>query len=97
MYIYYIVDTKGHLITRNTDLNLIQNESYLALKKKYPNIVLTSFLYWTKVNEDLFPKSHFLPGNEQQLQTVGVADVAYEFDQHGGYIDSGLLKVTPVP
>ncbi len=107
---YYMVDTKGNLISLDTNLNLNSNKDYLLLKQKYPNTILTDFLYWTKANEDLFPKSQMLGNKDQQLifrqdlqdgecvacKKIGVADIAYEFNQKGGFIRSKLLKITAV-
>ncbi len=108
---YYMVDTHGSLISLDSDLNLGDNKNYFLLKKKYPGIALTKFLYWTKVNENLFPKSHTLPNKNQQLifrqelrdgecvacPRIGIADIAYEFDQYGVYLRSKLLKITMLP
>lgn len=105
---YYMVDTKGNLISLDTNLNLNSNKDYLLLKQKYPNITLTNLLYWTKTNEDLLPTSQKLSNQGQQLifkqdlqdgecvacKKIGVADIAYEFDQKGKFIRSKLLKVT---
>ncbi len=108
---YYMVDTKGRLISLATDFDLSANKNYLRLKKKYPNIALTTSPYWIKVNENLFPKSHILSNKKQQLifkqalkdsdcvacPMIGRADIAYEFDQKGVYLRSKLLTVTPRP
>jgi hypothetical protein len=108
---YYIVDTAGNLIKLNDKIDLNQNKQYLQLKQKYPNIALTSFLYWTKINEDLFPKNHLLANKNQQLifkqdlrddnclrcKRIGFANVAYEFNPHGVFLASKVLKVNPLP
>ncbi len=109
--IFYMVDTKGGLISLDSDLNLKANKKYSILKKKYPDITLTKFLYWIKINENLFPKSQILINKNQQLifqqelldgecvacPRIGIADIAYEFDQNGVYLGSKLLKITPLP
>lgn len=108
--VFYMVDTKGQLIALNTEMNLSGNNHYVALKKKYPEIALTGFLYWTKINEDLFPKAHSLPNKNQQLifkqelrspdcvacANVGVVEMAYEFDPKGVYLSSKVLSITPM-
>ena len=105
--IFYMVDTKGQLIPLNTTMDLSKNNHYAALKKKYPDIALTGFLYWTKVNEDLFPKTHILPNKNQQLifrqelrspdcvacATVGIVEMAYEFNPKGVYLQSKALSI----
>lgn len=108
--VYYIVDEPGRLIQLTTQINLDQNKNYLTLKKQYPNIELTTFLYWTKLFEDLFPKPDMLPNNGMQLifrqelrspgcvacAVVGVAAVVYLFDPHGKFLRAELGDVTPV-
>ncbi|GEM_PF-2509981 len=105
---FYMVDAKGLLIELTTNLDLDKDNNYLALKKKYPNLTLTRFLHWTKVNEDLFPNSQLFFNNDQQLifkqelrdgdcvacAVKGVAEVAYEFNSEGAFLRSTLLKVT---
>lgn len=108
--VFYMVDTKGQLISLNTEMDLSQNSQYATLKKKYPEIALTGFLYWTKVNEDLFPKTHLLPNKNRQLifkqelrspdcvacSKVGIVEMAYEFNPKGVFIQAGVLSITPV-
>lgn len=108
--VFYMVDTKGQLIPLNTEMDLSENNYYAALKKKYPEIALTGFLYWTKTNEDLFPKTHTLPNKNQQLifrqelrspdcvacAKVGIVEIAYEFNPKGVYLQSKALSITPM-
>ncbi len=108
--VFYMADTKGQLIPLNTAMDLNNNNHYAALKKKYPEIALTGFLYWTKINENLFPKTRTLPNKNQQLifrqelrspdcvacEKVGIVEMAYEFNQQGVYLQSKALSVVPL-
>lgn len=101
--IFYIVDAKGKLMHLSDDLDLSVDKNYLSLKKRYPNIALTNFIYF-----DLYPKSRMLSNKHQQLifrqelrdgacvgcSTIGIADIAYEFDQYGVYVHRKLHKIT---
>jgi len=106
--VFYMVDKAGHVIQLSTNIALSSYQTYRSLKQKYPDIMLTTFLYWTKINEDLFPKAVVLPNKnlllifKQELRNgecvacekVGIAQIAYEFDQQGIYIGSKLLKIS---
>ncbi len=108
--VFYMVDTKGQLIPLDTEIDLSQNSQYATLKKKYPEIALTGFLYWAKVNENLFPKSRLLPNKNQQLifkqelrspdcvacAKVGIVEMAYEFNPKGAFIQPRVLSIRPV-
>ncbi len=108
--VFYMVDTKGQLISLNTAMNLDKNNHYVALKKKYPEIALTGFLSWAKINEDLFPKTRMLPNKNLQLifkqelkspdcvacEKVGIVEMAYEFNQQGEYLESKIISIRPL-
>jgi hypothetical protein len=89
---YYMVDSAGKVISLTTHLDLSTNKTYLILRKKYPDIGQTQFLYWTKINENLFPRSHTCVA----CAKVGILDVAYEFNPKGIYLKSALVKITPM-
>lgn len=108
--VFYIVDADGRLIALTDDLDLNKNKNYRELKQQFPNVAFTNFIYWEKINENLFPRSYILPNHIQQLvfrqalkdgycvacKTVGIADVAYRFNAHGAYLGVKLLNVTGV-
>lgn len=108
--VFYMVDSKGQLIPLNTSMDLSKEKNFSSLKEKYPEIALTGFLYWTKINEDLFPKTRILPTKNQQLlfkqelrspdcvacPKVGVVEMAYEFNSKGAYLHAKPLSITPV-
>lgn len=54
---FYIVDKRGQLIRLTEDDNLVNKDpNYILLKKTYPNLSFTSFIFWSKLYEDVFPK-----------------------------------------
>ncbi len=58
---FYIVDKKGELIELTVNDALVnKNPNYITLKKKYPNLALTSFIYWknefVNLQPDIFPE-----------------------------------------
>lgn len=60
---FYIVDKKGELIELTMNDALVnKNPNYALLKKKYPNLALTSFIYWkndfVNLQPDTFPELH---------------------------------------
>jgi len=109
--IFYLVDTQGKLISLSSDFDLKNNKTYLEIQKKYKDLALTTLLYFKKIHEDLFPKSHILPNKNQQLifqqtlrdggcvacATVGIAKVAYEFNPEGVFLGSSVLDVVTLP
>lgn len=60
---FYIVDKKGELIELTTnDILVNKDPNYVILKKKYPNLALTSFIHWkndfVNLQPDIFPELH---------------------------------------
>lgn len=108
--VFYMVDSKGQLIPLHTSMDLGGVNHFAELKKSYPEVALTGFLYWTKINENLFPKNRILPNSNQQLlfkqelrspdcvacAKVGVVEMAYEFNAKGAYLYAKPLSITPV-
>ena len=109
--VFYLVDTKGKLISLTSHIDLHKNKTYRDLEKEYPKIALTTFLHWKKLHEDLFPQSHVLHNHNQALifqqtlrdggclacATVGIAEIAYEFTPAGIFVGSHLEKIISVP
>lgn len=105
--VFYLVDTKGKLISLTSHADLHKNKTYRELEKEYPKIALTTFLHWTKFHEDLFPQAHVLHNHNQTLifqqtlrdggclacATVGIAEIAYEFTPTGIFVGSHLEKI----
>lgn len=104
---FYMVDTKGQLITLKDNINLLSDKTYQAIKAKYPATTLTTMLDITKQTKDIFPADKVTPKGQQIIfqQTlkdggcvscarVGVVDVAYEFNAAGEYQGAKFLKVT---
>lgn len=104
---FYMVDIKGHLIALTDQLNLSKNKVFIKIKKKYPNVSLTTMLAWNKENEDLFPK--LLETSEKDslvfkqvlsdggcvaCARVGVVEVAYEYTKSGVYLGASVVKVS---
>jgi hypothetical protein len=112
--IFYIVDKKGQLINladyNDENERLIkENPIYKKLKKHYPDLSFTDFIFWSVPFEDQFPKTSF-DGTHIQLifkqelrdgpcvacKPVAVAQIAYTFDAQGKFSGVKILKVEPL-
>ncbi len=104
---FYMVDTKGQLITLKDNIDLLSDKTYQALKAKFPAVALTTMIDISKQSKDIFPadstsakgqqiifKQSLKNGGCVACARVGVADVAYEFNAAGVYQGTKILKVT---
>lgn len=109
---FFIVDKDGKLLSLadNNDEQLINtNQIYNKLKKNYPNLSFTNFVFWSVPFENRFPKTSFDGSNlqlifKQELKDgpcvacnpVAIVHVAYIFDARGKFSGTKILKIEPL-
>jgi len=107
---FFIVDKPGDLIKLTQDEKLVATtQYYIRLKKRYPELTLTTFIAWSKPFQTPFPKEYLSNDSiklvfQQELRdgpcvackSVGIATVAYVFDKQGKFITVKILKIKPL-
>ena len=105
---FYIVDKDGKLFGLANDnyQQINTNQTYNQLKKSYPNLSFTNFIFWSVPSENQFPKTSFDGSNLQLIfkqelrdgaciacKPVAIAYVAYIFNARGKFSGIKILKI----
>ena len=105
--VFYIVDSTGNLIELTDELTLVKSDpAYIRLKRKYPNLSFTTFLFWSRQEKNQFPKLYSSKSSiqlvfKQELRdgpcvackNIAIAYIVYKFTSSGHFIGTKLLRI----
>ena len=102
---YFIIDNKGQILQLTKNIKLTASDGYLALNSKYPTKGFDTPTLTNHTNN--YPISSNLPNESSRLifsqditlgncatcKKIGIANIAYDFDKKGYYIQSDVVSV----
>ncbi len=102
---YFMIDNKGQILQLTKNIKLSASDGYLALNNKYPTKGVDTPTLTNHASN--YPISSNLPdeasrlvfaqditlGNCATCKKIGTANIAYDFDKKGYYIQSDVVSV----